>query len=183
MKNVVEFKPRDNKDKNTGTSTKTKVKKPELSQESYYFHMGDARIDFGGAFTRDIVAKLNENRDLVKHKLTIFYKEQIEVLKNVSNPTEHLKALRATMEEVNELTMSALDKLQTPENMESLMTEGQYPRVMPILLSVIMHVSYVNFDLIRMQKQNWCAIDNSTEDLLEFLDQLFDGEEYLLSGV
>lgn len=143
-----------------------------LENESYYFQIEDVSIEFGGAFARDLIAKKKENLERIKMVVSrLTEKTKLDIMEDV--PDDSPVAKDAADFIVNllklqeEVILQCLIVLNTQQDMSDLFEEdSRYLAITPLLLTTIMAVSYVEFNYMKMEKDNYLKISPSIESLL-----------------
>lgn len=161
-------------------------KEPDLSG-GYFVKVGGYRVDFGGAFLKDIVKKLGENQDKV---LGFYDRAYGRVVDSLESQLKEIGAeLNKVKIEVNiqqgkdyvvfdeftenimkekELIKSFIKSLTTAEELDTAFDEtSKYLGVVGDVVSVIMAVSYTQFDYYRMEKDNWLMLGVDVDTFME----------------
>lgn len=192
MTNVVQFNP--NRKKSTEPKKKPTPKQQEmnLSNESYYFYIGDEQFNFGGAFRRDMVERGNAKITEVLLNASIFADIQEDILKRIQ-----YKELRFEDEEYTDgaegllqfqvmasfkldmelMVQGTLHLLETGDLENMLEEDNKYYKLVSLILTNLVYTLYTPFDLRRMEKDNWCLCNANPEEIFEFLSQLYTTDE------
>lgn len=155
-----------------GKPTQTPAK--DVSNESYFFTFMNTKFHFGGgAFTRDLLERLDANREAVQQLI-----ENDIALKHAAIANAPLDdASRTMIDDVirlaGECSQDILDELNTPNDVDGFLSDDATCFYMPLLLAATIYTCYVPFDLMRMQRANWCLIEGDAEDYLAKLHTFF----------
>lgn len=162
---------------------KRKTTEPKQNQnisESYFIHVGHQeddilRVDFGGAFVRDLIEKLEINREAVLTAVTNHNKEYIPNLyKQAGLDDESIELVKELFLNNIKMLEEATDIMKTQEDFDNMMSQGSiYLMLMPELISAIMYCSYTEFDLRRMVKQRWLMINKRPDEFLTIIETFY----------
>lgn len=148
----------------------------DVSTETYFFTFAGTEFHFGGgAFTRDLLERLNAHRDAVKQLVS---RETQLKLDAIAAAAADFDADTKTMLETavrleDDCKQSMIDHLHTPNDLDDFLSDDQTLVFMPFVLAATIHAAYVPFDLLRMQRANWCLFDRDATDFMTALDSYF----------
>lgn len=160
MSNVVEFKPREKK---------RPVQAPS-SGESYFFMFENVRFSFGGAFSRDIVEKINANRDKIEKGIDNVFSKIVVTTRGeeTADLEEMVETERQYLEGHKSIFKLVLDTLKTAEDLDRALSDGSETiPYMSFILGVSVATVYSEFDIRRMVRDNWMHIDATVEELMQ----------------
>lgn len=139
-----------------------------LNNQSYFFSLGeDVEVNFGGAFIREIVNKKEENRENIIQAIHNIHKDQVvkcwnELPPEISNFYANMLISQET------ILYNCMNYIEDQETLDSCFEEdSEFVEIIPLLVVVIMAVSYEKHDYEKMEKDNYLKIGPSIDKLIK----------------
>lgn len=148
----------------------------DVSTETYFFTFAGTNVHFGGgAFTRDLLERLDAHRDTVKQLITRETGLKLDAIATVATDLDaEMKAMISDVIRLEaDCILDMIDRLHTPNDLDAFLSDNDTVALMPLLLAATIHAAYVPFDLLRMQRANWCLIENDVNAFYASLVQFF----------
>lgn len=147
----------------------------DVTNESYFFTFAGTTFHFGGgAFTRDLLERLANNRDAVKKLIDSDAAMKLTALAAYAELDDETRSLLETVvSSERDVTIELVDALNTPNDLDDYLSDDDSIVFMRLVLAATIHASYVPFDLLRMQRANWCLIENDPTQFMASLDTYF----------
>lgn len=170
MSKVIEF------NRKSAYTKKVKESKPSTAgNESYFFSVEGIRLDFGGAFVRDILTKLEEKREFISSLVGKILDSDLNKLKNIEKQEfddELIAELEMAVIKTAEVYKEILTELKTPEDFDRIFSTKSHKLVLTVeILTIVMCLSYTEFDVRRMEKDNWLAIGGTIGEFMSILEE------------
>lgn len=147
----------------------------DVSNESYYFTFNKTEFYFGGgAFTRDLLERLEVKREAIINMTQMDTELQLADLESYKMDSTSKGLFETMLRGQGESVVTILQALKTPNDLNALMEAEATRAFMPLVLASILYACYVPFDLMRMVKQNWCSLDSDPTEFIEGLEAFFD---------
>lgn len=152
---------------------KTTAKK-DVSKETYFFTFIGTTFHFGGgAFTRDLLERLDANREAVKQLVASDAQMKRAALANYDTDAETKTLLNEAVRLEDNCAQAILDTLHTPNELDDYLSDDNSIGFMPLILAATIHTAYVPFDLMRMQRASWCLLEDDANDFMTKLHTYF----------
>lgn len=148
----------------------------DVSTETYFFTFAGTKVHFGGgAFARDLLERLDSHRDAVKQLITRETELKLDAIATVATDLDD--EMKTMISDVIRLECDCIhdliDNLHTPNDLDDLLSNTETLVFMPLVLAATIHAAYVPFDLLRMQRANWCLIEQDVNAFCDSLTQFF----------
>lgn len=148
-----------------------------LNNQSYFFSLDEnVEVNFGGAFVREIIKDKEKNREKIVQVIHKIHRDSIEKCWDELPP--EMSNLYATMLISQETSLyQCLEIVKDQETLDSCFEEeSEFIVVIPLLMGIIMAVSYEKDDYVRMEKDNYLKIEPSIDELMnsKYYKELLD---------
>lgn len=148
-----------------------------LNNQSYFFSLDEnVEVNFGGAFVREIIKDKEKNREKIVQVIHKIHRDSIEKCWDELPP--EMSNLYATMLISQETSLyQCLEIIKDQETLDSCFEEeSEFIVVIPLLMGIIMAVSYEKDDYARMEKDNYLKIEPSIDELMnsKYYKELLD---------
>lgn len=137
-----------------------------LDGSTYYFSINSIRVDFGGAFVRDLIEKIDQNKVEILSTIESINESNEDQLDDVSSNNEY-EILKDRLSKQNLLMNEVVNSLETPHALDEMFQEGsKYLSIIGLLLTIVMVNSYSEFDYYKMMRDDWIIMTSSVEDFI-----------------
>lgn len=148
------------------------------SPDAKFISLGGMTLSFGGAFQRDFIKRLDNNRQKVLDLLSSYYGKELQ--RHKDNPevsTEEYINTKLTFSVLESTTHELIRLIESDKILDEIfdLPDGSLELyLIPSIMFSVIHLAYTEIDLQEMIRDRWCAIDATLVEFLETLDSHFN---------
>lgn len=158
-----------------------KVALPDVSKESYFFSFVGAEFHFGGgAFTRELLKRLEQHKDEVAHAIKTDARIKREAIAKTQASDAQKQAVIQRVARIETTALDVLETLKTPNDLDAAMSDDTKSKALPLVIAATIHAGYAPFDLLRMQRDNWFMLDVPVNQFMDDLNNYFNSTEAIV---
>lgn len=145
-----------------------------LANTSYYYSLNELEVRFGGAFVKDIISKIEENKVEILKSIEISNdRSKYYLSKALDEDDKRYKLLLKTLEDQEVLMDEIINNIKTPYDLDEMFREGsKHLKIIGFVLTIAMVHSYTQFDYHRMLRDKWIELSIPIEEFMS--SQLYE---------